>query len=114
MAKYNFTGNPDRPGGFDELSITQGENLTLLVKGHLPSKNHLWWEVRNGNGKVGFVPANYCMVRGYTVKFICYQVVRKTQFLIQQTLYKGGFPLREMIGELAVKYCIVEIRSQIL
>jgi Variant SH3 domain. len=62
IGKYNFTANPDKPGGFEELSITQGEHLTLLVKGHSASKNHLWWEVKNRNGKIGFVPANYCMV----------------------------------------------------
>ena len=63
MAKYNFTGNPDKPGGFEELSMKQGEKLTLLNKGHAPSGNHLWWEVQNDDGKQGFVPANYCMVR---------------------------------------------------
>lgn len=61
VAKYNFQGNPDQPGGFKELAIKQGEYLTLLQKGHLPSNNPLWWEVENVNGDVGFVPANYCM-----------------------------------------------------
>lgn len=61
IAKYNFQSNPDQPGGFKELAIKQGEYLTLLQRGHLPSKNPLWWEVKNVNGEVGFVPANYCM-----------------------------------------------------
>ena len=63
MAKYNFNGNPNQPGGFMELDIKQGEFLTLLKKGHAATKNHLWWEVKNSCGHTGFVPANYCLVR---------------------------------------------------
>ena len=62
VAKYNFNSNPDGPGGFKELTIKQGEYLTLLQKGHLPTKNPLWWEVKNANGDIGYVPGNYCMV----------------------------------------------------
>jgi len=62
LAKYNFTGNPDKPGGFEELCMKQGDKLTLLNKGHAPSGNYLWWEVRNDDGKQGFVPANYCLI----------------------------------------------------
>jgi len=62
MAKYNFSGNPNQPGGFMELDIKQGEYLTLLKKCHVATKNHLWWEVKNNCGNTGFVPANYCML----------------------------------------------------
>lgn len=59
LAKYNYKANPDRPGGFDELSITQGEKLEFCRK-H-PTNPH-WWEARNTKGVVGFVPAIYMMV----------------------------------------------------
>lgn len=59
LAKYNYKGNPSKPGGFDELTITQGEKLELC-KAH-PSNPH-WWEAKNENGEVGFVPASYMMV----------------------------------------------------
>ena len=59
LAKYNYRANPDRPGGFDELTITQGENLEFC-RAH-PTNPH-WWEARNGSGNVGFVPATYMMV----------------------------------------------------
>lgn len=62
IAKYNYKANIGRPGGFDELSLKQSENLTLIRKGHQETNNMLWWEVRNEGGEQGFVPANYCMV----------------------------------------------------
>jgi len=62
LAKYNYKANPDCPGGFDEVTIKQGERLTLICKGHAGTGNHLWWEVKNEQGETGFVPGNYCMV----------------------------------------------------
>ena len=62
MAKYNYKAKADRPGGFDELTIVQGEKLTLLQKGHIETNNNLWWEVRNDNGEIGFAPHNYLQV----------------------------------------------------
>ncbi|KAJ7354810.1 hypothetical protein OS493_029816 [Desmophyllum pertusum] len=59
LAKYNYKANPTKPGGFDELTVTQGEKLELC-NAH-PSNPH-WWEARNENGDVGFVPSSYMMV----------------------------------------------------
>ncbi|XP_020626067.1 high osmolarity signaling protein SHO1-like [Orbicella faveolata] len=59
LAKYSYKANPSKPGGFDELTVTQGEKLELC-RAH-PSNPH-WWEARNENGDIGFVPATYMMV----------------------------------------------------
>ena len=59
LAKYSYKGNPDRPGGFDELTVTQGEKLEFS-RAH--STNPHWWEAKNVNGDVGFIPATYMMV----------------------------------------------------
>jgi len=59
LAKYSYKANPDKPGGFNELTVTQGEKLELC-RAH-PSNPH-WWEAKNENGDVGFVPATYMMV----------------------------------------------------
>ena len=59
LAKYSYKGNPDRPGGFDELTVTQGEKLEFC-RAH--PKNPHWWEAKNTNGNVGFIPATYMMV----------------------------------------------------
>ena len=59
LAKYNYKENPARTGGFDELTVTQGEKLEF-IRAH-PS-NPYWWEARNNNGDVGFVPSTYMMV----------------------------------------------------
>lgn len=59
LAKYNYKGNPDRPGGFDELTVIQGEKLDFC-KPH--PKNPHWWEAKNDAGDVGFIPATYMMV----------------------------------------------------
>jgi len=62
LAKYNYKAKLDRPGGFDELTLVQGEILALLRKGHDETNNHLWWEVRNDKGDVGFAPHNYLQI----------------------------------------------------
>lgn len=62
LAKYNYAAKPDQPGGFAELSITQGEKLILIQRGHLETNNPLWWKVRNEKGEVGYAPHNYCLV----------------------------------------------------
>ncbi|XP_019646563.1 PREDICTED: high osmolarity signaling protein SHO1-like isoform X1 [Branchiostoma belcheri] len=59
MAKYSYKANPDQPGGFPELSVKQAQMLTL-VKKH-PNNEH-WWEAKNEDGDVGFVPASYMMI----------------------------------------------------
>lgn len=59
LAKYSYKGNPDRPGGFDELTVTQGEKLEFC-RAH-PTNPH-WWEAKTTNGNVGFIPATYMMV----------------------------------------------------
>ena len=59
LAKYKYTANPAKPGGFDELTITQGEKL-VFSRPH-PS-NPFWWEAKSENGDIGFVPATYMMV----------------------------------------------------
>jgi len=61
LAKYNYKAQPGEPGGFPELSIKQGEKLTLICKGHTKSNNPHWWEVRNERGEQGFVPGKYVM-----------------------------------------------------
>lgn len=59
LAKYNYKANPAKPGGFDELALTQGEKL-VFVRPH--PLNPFWWEAKNENGEGGFVPASYMMV----------------------------------------------------
>ncbi|CAH1245182.1 Hypp7444 [Branchiostoma lanceolatum] len=59
MAKYSYKANPDQPGGFPELSVKQAQMLSL-VKKH-PDNEH-WWEAKNEDGEVGFVPASYMMI----------------------------------------------------
>lgn len=59
LAKYKYTANPAKPGGFDELTIMQGEKL-VFSRPH-PS-NPFWWEAKSENGDIGFVPATYMMV----------------------------------------------------
>lgn len=41
-------------GGDDELTVSEGENLTIVEK-----ENDEWWLVRNSKGQEGVVPAQY-------------------------------------------------------
>lgn len=41
-------------GGDDELTVSEGENLTVVEK-----ENDEWWLVRNSRGQEGVVPAQY-------------------------------------------------------
>lgn len=41
-------------GGDDELTVTEGEHLTIVEK-----ENDEWWLVRNAHGQEGVVPAQY-------------------------------------------------------
>ena len=59
LAKYNYKANPNRPGGFDELSLKQAEKLEF-IQAH--PANPFWWEARNGDSLSGYVPASYVMV----------------------------------------------------
>ncbi|EDO45784.1 predicted protein [Nematostella vectensis] len=60
LAKYNYKANPNRPGGFDEMSLTAGEKLEFIAT---HSVNPYWWEAkREESGEVAFVPASYIMV----------------------------------------------------
>jgi len=49
IALYDYTGETA-----DELSFTESEILTVLLKD--PGG---WWEAQNSNGNRGWVPANY-------------------------------------------------------
>ena len=62
IAKYSYTANPDKPGGFEELTIKQGEKLWFVEK-H-PYNPH-WIKVKTENGATGFAPTSYTMVRMY-------------------------------------------------
>jgi hypothetical protein len=55
-ALYDFTADGD-----DELSIVEGEKLTILEQGH-----DEWWKCRNSKGVEGVVPGSYIEV----LKFI--------------------------------------------
>ncbi|KAJ7283685.1 hypothetical protein C8J57DRAFT_1293275 [Mycena rebaudengoi] len=48
-AIYDFTAD-----GADELSVTEGERLTILER-----DDDEWWKCRNAKGKEGVVPASY-------------------------------------------------------
>jgi len=61
LAKYNYKANLGQPGGFSELSLKQGEKLTLVCKGHAQTNNPFWWEVRNDRGEQGFVPGTFVL-----------------------------------------------------
>ena len=83
LAKYNYQCNPNRSGGFDELTVTQGEKLEFS-RAH-PTNPH-WWEARNDNGDIGFVPATYMMVsvrgrRGFVKTKIYYHLNTQGQKL---------------------------------
>ncbi|XP_065656208.1 tyrosine-protein kinase BTK isoform X2 [Hydra vulgaris] len=62
MAKYSYKADGLQSGGFFELTIKQGEKLYLIKKSHIPTSNPHWWEVKNTQGQVGYVPAKYCLV----------------------------------------------------
>lgn len=51
-ALYDFTAD-----GEDELSVTEGERLTILEK-----DGDEWWKCRNSKGQEGVVPASYLEV----------------------------------------------------
>lgn len=52
-ALYDFTAD-----GNDELSIVEGEHLTILER-----DSDEWWKCRNSKGKEGVVPASYIEVQ---------------------------------------------------
>eukprot|EP00112_Aurelia_sp_Birch-Aquarium-sp1_P017386 Seg402.6 transcript_id=Seg402.6/GoldUCD/mRNA.D3Y31 product="hypothetical protein" protein_id=Seg402.6/GoldUCD/D3Y31 len=56
MAKYSYKANPERPGGFDELTIKQTEKLYFHCA---HPQNPLWLKAENEEGIIGYVPANY-------------------------------------------------------
>eukprot|EP00049_Salpingoeca_infusionum_P006357 m.105669 g.105669 ORF g.105669 m.105669 type:complete len:2446 (-) comp13284_c0_seq1:87-7424(-) len=41
-----------------ELSVSQGEELTLVLK-----KDDKWWKVSNSEGRIGYVPASYVQTK---------------------------------------------------
>lgn len=57
VAAYDFEAQGD-----DELTITEGEHLTVLER-----ENEEWWLVRNAQGGEGVVPAAYVEVTGSSV-----------------------------------------------
>jgi len=52
VALYDFNAD-----GVDELSVTEGENLTVLEK-----DGDEWWKCQNSKGSEGVVPASYLEV----------------------------------------------------
>lgn len=60
LVKYSYKANQNRPGGFDELTIKQGEHIYY----HEVNPNNPYWvKAENEKGEIGHVPANYIMVR---------------------------------------------------
>jgi len=59
LAKYNYKANENRPGGFDELSLKQGEKLEFSQAHPV---NPYWWQAKNSDDQLGYVPASYVMV----------------------------------------------------
>lgn len=64
VAKYNYKSNPNRPGGFDEMSLAQGERLTFIAPHSL---NPYWWQAKRENGECAYVPATYVMVKSLAI-----------------------------------------------
>ena len=59
LAKYSYKANPERPGGFEELTIKQGEHIYFHEKN---PNNPYWVKAENEQGEIGYVPANYIVV----------------------------------------------------
>ena len=59
LVKYSYIANPEKPGGFEELTIKQGEHIYFHEAHHL---NPHWVKAENQQGEVGYVPATYIMV----------------------------------------------------
>ena len=57
VALYDFSAD-----GVDELSVAEGERLTVLEK-----DGDEWWKCRNSKGLEGVVPASYLEVCLYYV-----------------------------------------------
>lgn len=89
LAKYSYKSNPSKPGGFDELTITQGEKLELC-RAH-PSNPH-WWEARNENGEIGFVPATYMMVLEEKISALPWLANKKQEVEEERPAGKFGEP----------------------
>eukprot|EP00795_Rhopilema_esculentum_P013284 gene13284-4121_t len=58
LAKYSYKANPECPGGFEELSMSQGEKFYFYS---LHPSNPHWAKAENMEGRVGFVPTSYIM-----------------------------------------------------
>jgi len=79
VAKYNYQSNPNRPGGFDEMSLTAGEKLTFVSPHDV---NPYWWMATRENGETAYVPASYVMVK---IHVMC-----QTDFLVNSDTCSGG------------------------
>ncbi|KAL9957750.1 hypothetical protein ACROYT_G034687 [Oculina patagonica] len=89
LAKYNYKGNPSKPGGFDELTVTQAEKLEFC-RAH--SSNPHWWEAKNTNGEVGFVPASYMMVLEEKISELPWLANKKQEVEEERPVGKFGEP----------------------
>eukprot|EP00794_Sanderia_malayensis_P017581 gene17581-19333_t len=58
LAKYSYTANPDKPGGFEEMSMKQGDKLYFHSK---HQNNPHWVLAEHLDGSSGYVPASYLM-----------------------------------------------------
>lgn len=60
LVKYSYKANPDRPGGFHEITVKQGQKVQFL---NVHPSQPLWWQVKEQNGgSTGYVPASYMMI----------------------------------------------------
>ena len=75
VALYDFTADGD-----DELSVKEGEVLTILEK-----DGDEWWKCRNSKGKSGVVPASYLEVRSLHFGYIPISFFRNLLLLLLHT-----------------------------
>lgn len=84
--KYSYNANPGRPGGFDELTIKQGEHVYFH---EVNSSNPHWVKAENEQGKIGHVPASYIMVGGnsYPLVSLTFFLACMKYFTVHVTVY---------------------------
>ncbi len=55
LATHGYEKNPGGPVG-NELDLNEGDTVVYSMKNN---DNEHWWLVEDGNGQVGYVPAEY-------------------------------------------------------
>ncbi|XP_003384928.1 PREDICTED: uncharacterized protein LOC100635430 [Amphimedon queenslandica] len=60
LVANSYTANPDSPGGFTELTIKKGDILEFISE---HKDNEHWWEARNGDGMIGYIPSSYVILK---------------------------------------------------